>query len=61
EPDCSLDTDFARVHLEDVDLFEEAGQDRTLLFELEAADAGEHMLEIFSDASAVYLLIAEPL
>lgn len=61
EPDCSLNGTSGRVHLEDVDLFAEAGQDRTLIFDdLQVGEAGEHLVEIFSDASAEYLLIVEP-
>ena len=57
EPDCTLDTVKARDHRVDIDLFEEAGDDRTLGFNLEVADKGEHLLEIYSDASAEYLLL----
>ena len=62
EPDCTLDTLNARVHLTDVDVIQEAGQDRTLIFEdLVASQAGEHVLELYSDASTSYLLIVEPM
>ncbi len=60
EPDCSLETNFARASLEDVDIFKEAGDDRTLLFDFKTFQEGEHLLEIFSDASAEFLLIAQP-
>lgn len=60
EPDCStLNPDLARAHLQDVDLFEEAGDDRSLIFELDAVEEGEHLLAIYSDAAAEYLLIVE--
>jgi hypothetical protein len=61
EPDCSMDTYFGREHLVDVDLFKEAGDDRMLIFELKASEEGEHLLEIYSDASTEYLLIVEPM
>ncbi len=61
EPDCSVDTHFGREQLVDVDLFKEAGDDRMLIFELKAAEEGEHLLEIYSDASTEYLLIVEPM
>lgn len=57
EPDCTLDTTKARDHRIDVDIFREAGDDRTLGFDLEAAEKGEHLVELYSDASAEYLLI----
>ncbi len=60
EPDCTLDTILARAHLEDVDLFEEAGDDRTLIFDLQVYNIGEHLFEVFSDASTEYDLIIEP-
>jgi hypothetical protein len=61
EPDCSMDTHFGREHLVDVDLFKEAGDDRMLIFELKASEEGEHLLEIYSDASTEYLLVVEPI
>jgi hypothetical protein len=57
EPDCTLDTINARDHRVDVDIFEEAGDDRTLGFSLNVAEKGEHLLDINSDASAEYLLL----
>ena len=60
EPDCTLDTNTAREHLQDVDLYEEAGNDRMLMFELKVFEEGEHLLEIYSDCSAEFLLVAEP-
>ncbi len=59
EPDCTVNTENGRVHLEDVDIFDKAGDDRTLMFELGVEGEGEHVLEIYSDASTAYLLIAE--
>ena len=45
EPDCTLNTSDARVHLEDVDIIQEAGQDRTLVFEdLVVEQPGEQLL-----------------
>ncbi|MCP4606126.1 MAG: hypothetical protein GY847_37375 [Proteobacteria bacterium] len=60
EPDCTQDINLARAHLTDIDLFEEAGDDRMLIFDLMAMQEGEHLLEIYSDASAEFLLIVEP-
>ncbi len=59
EPDCTLNIYKARDHQVDIDLFEEAGDDRILGFSLEVADKGEHLLEIYADASAEYLLLVE--
>ena len=41
------------------DPFEEAGDDRTLQFELDAGGEGTHLLEVFSDSSATALIRAE--
>lgn len=60
ETDCSINPDDGRVNLLDVDIFDEAGDDRMLVFDLNVFQKGEHLLEIYSDASAEYLLIAEP-
>ena len=61
EPNCTMGTANSRAVLTDVDLFEEAGDDRTIIFELSVLDDGEHLVEIFSDASATYLLVIEPM
>ncbi|MEO0604192.1 MAG: hypothetical protein AAF211_22335 [Myxococcota bacterium] len=62
EPDCSFDPEAAGVELSDVDVIEEAGLDRTLLFESLTVDvAGEHLLEVYSDATVAYLLAVEPI
>ena len=57
EPDCTLNIDKSQKHLEDVDIFKKAGDDRILQFELEAQQSGEHLIEIYSDATADYLVI----
>ena len=57
EPDCTIDKLKAQENWTDVDIFDKAGDDRTLSFPLEVADKGEHLLEIYSDASADYVLI----
>ncbi|MDJ0764046.1 MAG: hypothetical protein QNJ97_13775 [Myxococcota bacterium] len=59
EPNCTLNPDLARVHLVDVDIFERAGEDRKLTYDLSVSGEGEHLLELYSDASAEYLLIVE--
>jgi hypothetical protein len=61
EPNCIVDIYHGREHMQDVDLFHEAGDDRTLMFELFSGREGEHLLEIYSDAAAEYLLIVEPI
>ena len=40
----------------DVDLFERAGDDRTVTFILPIAEPGDHLVEVFSDMAAGYLL-----
>jgi hypothetical protein len=59
EPDCTINPDLGQVDLVDVDLFDEAGDDRILTFDLAAQQIGEHLLEIYSDSSVEYLLIAD--
>jgi len=59
EPDCTVNPDLGQVDLLDVDLFEEAGDDRILAFDLTALQIGEHLLEIYSDSAVEYLLIAD--
>jgi hypothetical protein len=41
------------------DTFQEAGDDRTLEFELDAGGEGTHLLQVFSDSSARALIRAE--
>lgn len=60
EPDCTLDTTNARAYFEG-DLFEEAGNDRTLIYEFDVLGTGEHLVEIYSDASTGYLLVIDRL
>jgi hypothetical protein len=59
EPDCTVNPDLGQAHLLDVDLFDKAGDDRTLLFDLNVVQIGEHLLEIYSDASMEYLLVID--
>lgn len=56
EPDCG---DVSRDLRQDIDVFEEAGDDFTLIFDLEAEMPGDHLVELYSDCSADYLLTAE--
>ena len=56
EADCTLNTRVNRAILTDVDVFEEAGDDRKLVFDFTAEQEGEHLIEIYSDTSADYLL-----
>jgi len=59
EPDCTVNPDLGQAHLVDVDLFDKAGDDRIIAFDLTALQIGEHLLEIYSDSSVEYLLIAD--
>jgi hypothetical protein len=45
-----------QAHLRDVDLFEYAGKDRTIELQFPIKGRGDHLIEIFSDMSADYLL-----
>ena len=47
------------THLVDVDLFERAGDDSTVEFTLPIDVPGDHLLEIYSDMAAGYLLTAD--
>lgn len=52
-PDCSgIDTE----QIVDGDIFELVGDDLTLEFQLELPEAGDHLVEVFGDLSASYLL-----
>ena len=51
EPACS---NFDERHIDEADLFERAGDDRILEFELALPGKGDHMIEIFSDMAAEY-------
>ncbi len=42
-----------------MDVFARAGDDRTLEFTLPTGGRGDHLLEIFSDMSAEWLITAE--
>jgi hypothetical protein len=46
----------ARVYYEG-DVFEEAGNDRMLVYDLTVFGIGEHLLEIYSDATTGYDLV----
>ncbi|RMG20136.1 MAG: hypothetical protein D6729_03550 [Deltaproteobacteria bacterium] len=52
-PDCG-NSDLEQ--LVDVDLFEYAGDDRILEFHLEMGEAGDHLLSVYSDMDAEYLM-----
>lgn len=47
---------FDELHLVDVDLFNYAGDDRIIEAELELEGKGDHLIEIFSDMNASYLM-----
>jgi hypothetical protein len=55
-PDCG-NYDEASTFSDDT--FQEAGDDRTLEFELDAGGEGAHLLEVFSDATATALIRSE--
>ena len=52
-PDCG---DFDQKHPRNVDLFDLAGDDRVLEFEIDLPGQGDHLVEVFSDMSATYLM-----
>ena len=52
DPGCG---EFDEEHPRDIDLFELAGDDRIIEFELELNGRGDHLVEIFSDMSSQYL------
>ena len=47
------------THILDVDLFERAGDDRIVQFALPVTETGDHLLEIFADMAASYLLTVD--
>jgi hypothetical protein len=56
DPGCA---DLSEEHLVDLDLFEFAGDDRMFEFHLDLPESGDHLVELFSDMSAAYLLTFE--
>ncbi len=55
-PGCgSLETE----HIIDQDLFARAGDDRIVTFIMPIEEEGDHLLEVFSDMSAAYLLTVD--
>lgn len=56
EPDCD---DVSQVLYRDIDVFEEAGDDNTIVAELDTQTPGEHLIEIFSDCASDFLLTAD--
>lgn len=61
ETNCTLNAALAQERIVDVDIFEESGDDRVLDFELKVQQKGEHLVEIYSDASAEFLLTVDPI
>jgi hypothetical protein len=55
-PGCG---DVKGEHLLDVDFFELAGNDRTLTFLIPLEAAGDHLVEVFSDMAAEYLMTVD--
>ena len=60
-PDCG-DVAMEQIIVdgpEDIDLFEYAGDDRIIDFDLALPETGDHLLEIYSDMAADYLVTTE--
>jgi len=57
-PDCG---DVDEERLADVDLFTAAGDDRTFTWVLDLPGRGDHLVEVFSDMTADYLLTVDVL
>jgi len=55
-PGCST---LETTHIIDVDLFDRAGDDRIVEFVLPVTDTGDHLLELYSDMAAAYLLTVD--
>ncbi len=51
--------DFAEERIADADLFEIAGKDGVLEFHLPLGERGDHLVEVFSDMTARYLMTVE--
>jgi hypothetical protein len=47
---------FDELHLVDVDIFNYAGDDRIIQAELELEGEGDHLVSVFSDMNASYLM-----
>ena len=47
---------FDELHLVDIDIFNYAGDDRIIQAELELDGAGDHLVSIYSDMNASYLM-----
>ncbi len=60
DTDCTLDSEDGVVHWLDEDMFDVAGGDRTLTFEFPVSGPGEHLLELYADANASYLMVVDP-
>lgn len=54
EPGCGQ---FDEEHIQDIDLFDFAGNDRVIEFEMDIPGRGDHLLEIFSDMASEYTLV----
>lgn len=61
EPDCGNITEDSRDYREGVDVFEEAGDDQIMMFDLTVETPGDHLVELYSDCAADILVTAEPL
>lgn len=57
EPDCG---DVTQDDRRDIDVFEEAGDDAKLLFDLAVETPGDHLVELYSDCASDFFLTAQP-
>ncbi|MEZ4459909.1 MAG: hypothetical protein R3E66_09300 [bacterium] len=55
-PDCGS---YDEEHPRNIDLFELAGDDRIIEFNLDVPGRGDHLVEIFSDMSASYDMVLD--
>ena len=55
-PGCAT---LETTHILDVDLFERAGDDQIVQFELPVDQPGDHLLELYADMAAAYILTVE--
>jgi hypothetical protein len=56
EPDCG---DVTQDDRQNIDVFEEAGDDAKLLFDLAVETPGDHLVELYSDCASDFLLTAD--
>jgi hypothetical protein len=52
QPDCTIDTETGKFHLEGVEIETEVREDHGLSFALDLPHTGEHLVEMYTDARA---------